>query len=155
MVKSWVIYILGLCGMPFTHSFLTCMKKTPIFLLQFVLICEGVLCKKKKKTYMNCYLLLMLRHNSILTSTIRARFQLFFVEFFFLLLLTRFPELSFFAATIDNCGVYVYKMYMVYSLTFFKLLIFFCWLYIDLWILDSHCIYNRHVYIHYILVPSI
>lgn len=75
---------------------------------------------------MNCYLLLMLRHNSILTSTIRARFQLFFVEFFFLLLLTRCPELSFFAATIDNCGVYVYKMYMVYSLTFFKLLIFFC-----------------------------
>lgn len=49
MVKSRVIYILGLCGMPFTHSFLTCMKKTPIFLLQFVLICEGVLCKKKKK----------------------------------------------------------------------------------------------------------
>lgn len=112
--------------MSFSHSFLTCMKKTPIFLLQFVLICEGVLCKKKKKPYMNCYLLLMLRPDSILTSTIRARFQLFFVEFFLLLLLTRFPELSFFAATIDNCGVYVYKMYMVYSLTFFKLLIFFC-----------------------------
>lgn len=35
--------------MPFTHSFLTCMKKnTNFFLLQFVLICEGVLCKKKK-----------------------------------------------------------------------------------------------------------
>lgn len=49
MVKSWVIYILGLCGMSFSHSFLTCMKKTPIILLQFVLICEGVLCKKKKK----------------------------------------------------------------------------------------------------------
>lgn len=114
--------------MSFTHSFLTCMKKnTNYFILQFVLICEGVLCKqKKKKPYMNCYLLLMLRPDSILTSTIRARFQLFFVEFFFLLLLTRFPELSFFAATIDNCGVYVYKMYMVYSLTFFKLLIFFC-----------------------------
>lgn len=109
----------------------------------------------KKNPNMNCYLLLMLRHNSILTSTIRARFQLFFVEFFFLLLLTRCPELSFFAATIDNCGVYVYKMYMVYSLTFFKLLIFFCWLYIVLLILDSHCIYNRHVYIHYILVSSI
>lgn len=51
MVKSRVIYILGLCGMPFTHSFLTCMKKTPIFLLQFVLICEGVLCKKKKNLH--------------------------------------------------------------------------------------------------------
>lgn len=48
MVKSLAIYILGLCGMSFSHSFLTCMKKTPIFLLQFVLICEGVLCKKKK-----------------------------------------------------------------------------------------------------------
>lgn len=36
--------------MSFSHSFLTCMKKTPIFLLQFVLICEGVLCKQKKKT---------------------------------------------------------------------------------------------------------
>lgn len=82
MVKSWVIYILGLCGMSFSHSFLTCMKKTPIFLLQFVLICEGVLCKKKNP-YMNCYLLLMLRPDSILTSTIRARFQLFFVEFIF------------------------------------------------------------------------
>lgn len=35
--------------MSFSHSFLTCMKKTPIILLQFVLICEGVLCKKKKK----------------------------------------------------------------------------------------------------------
>lgn len=68
--------------MSFSHSFLTCMKKTPIILLQFVLICEGVLCKKKK-TYMNCYLLLMLRPDSILTSTIRARFQLFFVEFIF------------------------------------------------------------------------
>lgn len=33
--------------MSISHSFLTCMKKTPIFLLQFVLICEGVLCKKK------------------------------------------------------------------------------------------------------------
>lgn len=51
MVKSWVIYILGLCGMSFSHSFLTCMKKTPIILLQFVLICEGVLCKKKKKQH--------------------------------------------------------------------------------------------------------
>lgn len=37
--------------MSFSHSFLTCMKKTPIILLQFVLICEGVLCKKKKKKH--------------------------------------------------------------------------------------------------------
>lgn len=146
---TWVVW-----NVFFSFIFNMHEKKHQFFLLQFVLICEGVLCKKKKP-YMNCYLLLMHRPDSILTSTIRARFQLFFVEFFFLLLLTRCPELSFFAATIDNCGVYVYKMYMVYSLTFFKLLIFFCWLYIVLLILDSHCIYNRHVYIHYILVPSI
>lgn len=124
---TWVVW-----NVFFSFIFNMYEKKHQFFILQFVLICEGVLCKQKKKPYMNCYLLLMLRPDSILTSTIRARFQLFFVEFFFLLLLTRFPELSFFAATIDNCGVYVYKMYMVYSLTFFKLLIFFCWLYIDL-----------------------
>lgn len=81
--------------MSFSHSFLTCMKKTPIFLLQFVLICEGVLCKKKKKPYMNCYLLLMLRPDSILTSTIRARFQLFFVEFFFSSAVDTLPRVIF------------------------------------------------------------
>lgn len=36
--------------MSFSHSFLTCMKKKhQFFILQFVLICEGVLCKQKKK----------------------------------------------------------------------------------------------------------
>lgn len=80
--------------MSFSHSFLTCMKKTPIILLQFVLICEGVLCKKKKNN-MNCYLLLMLRPDSILTSTIRARFQLFFVEFFFSSAVDTLPRVIF------------------------------------------------------------